>query len=215
MERPELDVAQVCERITLSIPARRLLRRLRSQAAEPSTLSFLEALLDAELDSDILQYVSYLMTKRAAVWWGCLCLALVWHRQLTEPVEQALLAALCWVRDQDEPARQEAGRLGVATGWECAAGALAMAAHWSGGSLAPGDQPNQPPAWDMTARAVSGAVCLAGAEGPARYLIDNYHQFAQLGYKVLHQVIPIRAEPLSVAELAALARSFLPSEEQG
>lgn len=206
----------LCKRASVSIGAMRMLRSLRRTEPDPSPAAFLERLLDAQYDLDIILFVPYLMERRDAVWWGCLCVALVWHEQPTDDVEQAVQAALGWIADQDEESRVNAGQVGKRVGWENAAGALAMSAHWSGGSLAPADQPMQPPPWDMTARAVAGAVCLVSAEGPIRYLLDNYRAFALLGYKVLHGVLKPPAEPagLTLAELAELARAHLPTDDR-
>ncbi|MEO0035144.1 MAG: hypothetical protein RLZZ501_1167 [Pseudomonadota bacterium] len=100
------------------------------------------------------------LPRREAVWWASLCCGLTAPQDQTLAALRAREAAECWVRRQDEESRRAA---------QAAAGAaepapeawVAMAAFWSGGSIAPLGLSEVPPAPHLTATAVQGALGLA------------------------------------------------------
>jgi hypothetical protein len=59
-----------------------------------------------------------------------------------------------------------------------------MAAFWSGGSLAPPESPAVPPAANLTAKAVAGAVMLAAVVPDPVQAPEKYRHFFDLGVDI-------------------------------
>ena len=120
------------------------------------------------------------MAARDAVWWGCLCLRHVFGSQLAPAEEVACGAAVKWVLDPSEDNRSAALEPGKKAGLGTAAGSLAMAATWTGGSLAPPSAPKVPPGPFVPAKAVVGAVLLAAVKGDPVKIGDTQRLFVEL-----------------------------------
>ena len=76
---PVSPLQQLCERAKVSDDAKALL------TSESSTKEFIALLMEKELFKDALRMVAYLLPKREAVGWGCLCVRHV----LGQPERQA------------------------------------------------------------------------------------------------------------------------------
>ena len=85
-------------------------------------------------------------------------------KENVQPQELATLsAAEEWVYQPTEDNRRQAMAYAEAAEFKTASSWAATAAFWSAGSMAPADVPIVPPAFDLTAKAVTGAVLLAAA----------------------------------------------------
>ncbi len=78
---------------------------------------------------------------------------------------QAREAAERWVRQQDDASRRQAMDLARQAGFKAPESWAAVAAFWSGDSMAPPGQPAVPPAPHLAGTAVAGAVALASVRG--------------------------------------------------
>lgn len=135
-------------------------------------LAFLRTLSMSPMPQDAVSFCAYLLPRREAVWWACQCVL-----ALRGAAGGDRLSALAeaWVRDPEEERRREAldAALGAdpafATTW------LALAAGWSGGSMAPAGTPPVPPPPHLTAKAVRAAILMAlarvGPQERARWLV--------------------------------------------
>lgn len=170
--------ARLAESLSLSGEARAL-------SSEAMTLSeYFELLRGRALLGDALRLLPHLLPKRRAVWWGCLC---AWHAldpQSPMATLKALEAALHWVIDPSEENRRAAQVAGELAPMTTAAGCLAMAAFWSGGSMARPGLPTVPPPTDLSARVVAGAVLLAAAQRDALRLQVRYAEFLEIGLQI-------------------------------
>ena len=82
-----------------------------------------------------IRFMADALAARDAVWWGCFCaMFLVPSSRAAEEV--ACGAAVKWVLDPSEDNRSAALEPGKKAGLGAAAGSLAMAATWTGGSFA-------------------------------------------------------------------------------
>lgn len=129
-------------------------------------LAFVEALSAQSLYTDAVQFLSRALPKREAVWWCCLC-----SRDLPEDAKRPELAggigaAEAWVFRPNEENRRKAESAANAITASHPARWTAMAAFWSGGSMAPPEAPEAKPAEDFTAKAVAGAILMAAALDP-------------------------------------------------
>jgi hypothetical protein len=182
-ERAAPTVEQVCKHIELSQEARKLLRPGLQPAA------FFGLLFANEHYHDAVNLVAHLLPKREAVWWGCLC---AWHGARPEPpaeVGNALEAAIRWVREPSEANRRATQEPGEKAGPATPAGAVALAAFWSGGSMSRPDLPPVPPPERLTNDAIAGAVLAAAARGDPAQLGQRYRQFLHWGADVANQKI--------------------------
>ena len=153
-----LSVADVCKKAKLSDEA--LALRQDDQTAE----AFLGVLLEKEHYKDAVGFIANWLTKREAVWWGCLC---AWHTCRPEPdpkVAAALQASVRWVQKPDEKNRRAAQLAGNEAGADTPAGAVALAAFFSEGSLSEPNLPNVPSPDHLTATTIAGAVRLASTQ---------------------------------------------------
>jgi hypothetical protein len=134
---------------------------------------FVDLLCGAELWIDAIRFLAHALPRREAVWWACTA-----ARSGLDPnaaaQRQAVETTEAWVYHPDEERRRAAVAAAPAAGNDSPAHWAAMAASWSGGSLAPPEAPVVPPGETLTAQAVAGAVLLAAVKpeperAPERY----------------------------------------------
>lgn len=168
--------AEVCERWEVPSEARALLK----PSATPR--EYLDALVAARQLRAAIGFLAHALPPREAVWWGALCVKHVSPGALPAPETDALRAAVTWVLDPTEPNREAAKGPGEKAGIATPAGALATAASWTGGTLAPPlprVAPVVPGPW-LPAKAVAGAVVLASTKGGGG-LEETQARFLELG----------------------------------
>lgn len=179
--------AEVCRNFDLRDDARPLLRDRQSPR------EFLDALLGGKKHAAAIDFLVHALPAREAIWWGCLCLQEAIGARLSPPDAEALKAAARWVLDPSEENRRAAQARGEDAGVRAPAGALAMAAGWTGGSLAPPmpatnpkvpPPPPVPPGPFVPARAVSAAIMLVVAKGDPRRFVQTQRSFVELGIGV-------------------------------
>lgn len=119
------------------------------------------------LAEDALRFLAAALPKREAVMWAVACVRSVLPKPAPDAAK-ALLAADAWVKDPSEANRRACEAAAQAVGHGTAPGCAACAAFWSGGSLSAPHLPPVPPADNLTAIAVTGAVLLAGPAPDAR-----------------------------------------------
>jgi hypothetical protein len=128
-------------------------------------LVFLRQLSVSPTPEDAVSFCAYLLPRREAVWWACQCVL-----ALRGAAGGDRLSALAeaWVRDPEEERRREALDAALAADPASATTWLALAAGWSGGSMAPAETPPVPPPPHLTAKAVRAAILMALARVGAR-----------------------------------------------
>ena len=149
------DPALLRQRIDLSGAAASCIEGAESAAA------MLECLVAADFLAEAVKLLAHALPKREAIWWACMCARHTAPPDLPAVETEAAAVAEAWVRRPTEEARRvafnvaEKSRFGGAESW------AAMAAFWSGGSMAPVGQPEVPPAPHLCGLAVAGSVTLA------------------------------------------------------
>jgi hypothetical protein len=119
----------------------------------------------------------FALPRREAVWWAAMCVA---H---TAPLDQAELeikareVAERWVRQQDDATRRQAMDLAREAGFRAPESWAAVAAFWSGDSVAPPGQPLVPPAAHLAGTAVAGAVALGSVRGDPALRLGRLERF--------------------------------------
>jgi hypothetical protein len=131
-----------------------------------SASDFLTCLLGKRLFPDALSVAAHLLPKREAIWWGALC---AWHGLRPKPgekIDAALRAVVTWLGDPSEVNRRAAHTAGEAATAASPAGAVALAAFYSEGSISlPGLPEVQPPPL-LAQNTIAGAVLLTASTAP-------------------------------------------------
>lgn len=147
----------------------------------PAALSALEA---GGFHLEAARLIAYALPKREAVWWACMCALHTAPSDLPEPDGAAREAAELWVRQPTEPARRAAMARAQATAFGTPEAWAAVAAFWSGDSMAPEGQPPAPPAPHLTGTAVIGAITLSSVRGDASRRAGRLERFLESGRKI-------------------------------
>ncbi len=145
---------------------------------------YLQALLEDNDYIDAISFLAYALPKREATWWACLCARSCLNEQSDTSEGKAIELAEAWVYRPDPEHCKPNFKAAQATAYKTAAGWAAMAAFWSGDNISPIEGNVIPPAEDLTAKAVLGAVKLAAVhEGPAK-IKEKYQLFLQQGVDI-------------------------------
>ena len=172
--------AAVCAALELDPAARALL------ADDPAPAAFLSALIQQELFKDALTYLAHGLPKPDAVAWTASCVA---HgRALSPQAGAAVAAAAAWSQAPSNENCRAAEKAAEESD-DAAARFAALAAFWSGESLAPADLPLAPPAPELTGQAAVAALVLAATQAPPPEIPERYRQFLSRG--ILHARAPL------------------------
>jgi hypothetical protein len=127
---------------------------------------------------------AHALPKREAVWWACMCATHTAPPDLPEPDRKCREAAEEWVRLQGEKQRRAAFDLAQVANFGTPEAWTAVAAFWSGGSMAPETAPVVPPAAHLTATAVAGSINLAAVRGDASRRDARLRRFLESGRNI-------------------------------
>jgi hypothetical protein len=130
-------------------------------AGELTPVQYLNGLLAARDYGAAVKFLAFALPPREGVWWACTCARLELEEGASKAVLAALQAAETWVRYPTEDNRRAAMACAQATDFKSPASWAAVAAFWSGGSMAPRGLPEIPAAAHLIGVAVAGAVALA------------------------------------------------------
>lgn len=180
MATPKYSPADVIARTApLSQTARALLR------PGWSTQQSLDALRDAELHVDCLNYLPHVLDKRRAVWWACLCCFHGFGEAMSAALGDALTSALHWVEEPSEEHRRACLDNDEIRMIDSVENCLRMAVYWSGGSLLAPPLPELPPPPDVTPQLSTAAVLEAAASAGMFAIAERHRLYVDLGYEVL------------------------------
>lgn len=165
---------------------------ITAQAANTTSADeLIDELAKQEKFLDALRLRAYLLTKRQAVWWGCLCMRDELNAPLRPPQSAAVKAAASWVGNPDEDNRRAAEQQAAAAKYSGPGAALALSAFWSGGSIAPPANPEVLPDERLTSQGVASALIAAAYMGDPTKANPRLHAFLDKGKEIAHQKIPL------------------------
>ena len=168
----------VCQDIELDEAGRGLL------APELAPAAFLRLLIDEALYADAVRFLARALPRRQATWWACLCARSVLGENPSPDMVRALELAEQWVYKPTEEHRRLTFPAAQAAQFSHPASWAAMAAFWSGGSMAPPEAPVVPPAENLTGKAVAGAVMLAAVQTEPEKSETKYRRFLEQGIDI-------------------------------
>ncbi len=145
---------------------------------------FVENLIAGGQFRDAIAFLVYALPQREAVWWSAACAetsrkGTAGGREIT-----AIAAARKWAADPTEENRRAAEAIAMADVNGTPAGYSALAAFFSGGSIAPPDLPEVPPDEHLTAQTVAAAIPLAAAPGDPLTIDDRLRHLLDLGIAI-------------------------------
>lgn len=132
--------------------------------SDQPSLDFLRSLVAKQAWGPAVSFCAYLLPRREAVWWGCQSLRQI-QPQRAAADNKAIGIAEDWVREPEEDRRLAALQFGQQSDYRAPATWMALAAGWSGGSIAPGFT-NAPAPPYQTARAIRAGLMIAMAGVP-------------------------------------------------
>ena len=169
----------LCERAKVGEEAKALLK----DGFTPR--QFLELLIGKELFLDAIRFLAYALPKREAVGWGCLCVRHSLGTQDALKISEVHVAAERWVSNPDEENRRAAKIAVDKEGLESPSACLALAAFFSGGSIAPANlQPVAPPD-HITPQVVAGAIIVSAVKNQPEKAPEKYRVFLQKGMALM------------------------------
>jgi hypothetical protein len=170
--------AEICAHFDLEEKARPLL----SDGMRPG--EFVEALLAGKQYAAGIHFMARALPAREAIWWGCLCVQHACGNNLSAADKAAAKAAVQWVLWPTDENRAAAKPPAEAARAPSPAGALAMAASLTGGSLGPPNLPLVPPPSFTWAAYVAAAVKFAAIKVEPARVSGTQRSFVELGIGV-------------------------------
>jgi hypothetical protein len=176
---PRRGTADLCAAADLGDEARALMGD-----APPPPREFIGRLLGAKMHADAVRFLAHALPRRECVWWAWVCARKAAGAEPPLEIKNALDATERWIVQPSEDHRRQTLVFGEAADFGTSAGAAALAAFMSGGSLAPPHAPVVPPGEFMTAKAASGSVTLAAVADEPERTAAQFVEFVTLGLEV-------------------------------
>jgi hypothetical protein len=170
--------SEICAHVSLNDEAEALLRHGMSPQ------EFLIALIDSKRYVDAIDFMAHALPVREGIWWGCLCMQHIFGDNLPSPDRAAAAAAIQWLMQPTEENRAAAVAPAEAAGILSAAGALARAAAYTGGSIAPPGLPFKAPEPFAPQQSVARAVKIASIKTQPVKIAAMQRSFLDLGMEV-------------------------------
>jgi hypothetical protein len=172
-KNPGSSLQQFCEQAKVGDEAKALL------TDEFSTKEFIALLVEKELFKDALRMVAYLLPKREAIGWGCLCVRHILPNPQEKPLPEVQVAAERWVAAPYEEARWAAKQVADMEDPKSLSGLLALAVFLAGPSMAPPNLQAVPPPAHVTSEIIACTVFLAGVIKEPEKAGEKYRAFMQ------------------------------------
>ncbi len=145
---------------------------------------YISLLADNQLFPDAVRFLAHGLPKREGVWWGWMCARRSAGANPPPKIKAALDATEQWIAQPSEENRRAAHEAAKAADVGTPAGCAALAAFFSGGSLAPPHAPAVPPGEHLTAKAVAGAVIFAAIVTEPEKAPEKFKNFLAQGSEV-------------------------------
>lgn len=140
--------------------------------------------------ADARRVLAHALSRRRALWWGCLCAADAYEPHPEHPDWQALDIVARYVVAGNEPERRLIETISKDMAVETPGGCLLMAAFFSGGSTSTVDRPFVPPKSFVTCRLVGASVYLASVWNDPPHYVDHLRNYLDLGLALAQEAEP-------------------------
>ena len=149
---------------------------------------YLTLLVEKGLFSDAVKFLAHALPKREAVWWAWFCARRAAGSEPPPKIKASLEATEKWIAQPNEQNRRAAKAAADSATFGTAAGCAGLGAFLSGGSMAPPEAPVVPPAADLTAKAVAGAVTFAAVASEPEKAPEKFRAFLDQGLDVAKRI---------------------------
>ena len=153
-------------------------------SAEPP-IRYMQGLLKSRTPEEAITFCAYMLPRREAVWWAHQCVVLN-GTELSAEEQQLVDAAESWVREPDEEKRLGALIAGMNARYKTPGAWVALAAGWSGGSMAIDSEYPVPAPPHLTAKATNAAVLGALARVETAQRAEFLKAYADNGVKLVN-----------------------------
>lgn len=169
-------------------------------AGVPGPKELIDALAAMPEARDACSALAIMLPRRQTVWWACLSARLI-PNLAARPAELAALeVAESWVQTQSAEECERAYEASQACAMDAAAGWAAMAAYWSGGSLAPRGQQAVPPPPHLAGVAARTALIFTHHDAAVERRI-GYGDLLGIGLELMHGELGRRAQAAAAQRL--------------
>ncbi len=172
-KKPESALRQLCDRAKVSEESTALL------TDDSTTKEFIALLVKKELYRDAIRLVAFMLPKREAVGWGCLCVRHMQSLYPDKPLPPVHTAAEHWVSAPNEDNRWAAKQAADKDDPKTPSGLLAMAAFFSGPSMAPPNIQAVPPPDHAAPEIIGNVVFIAGVLHEPEKAKEKFRVFMQ------------------------------------
>jgi hypothetical protein len=152
--------------------------------AEADVLSATSKLLAQRQEAAAFRLLAWALPRREAVWWATECVRVLLPENASDEERTALEAARRWATDPSEDNRRQAESAAQRINYATPAGQCAIAAFWSGGSLAPAKLAHVTPPDHLLPKACANAVLLVVVTGDPKTIPMRAVQCMELAAKV-------------------------------
>ena len=151
--------------------------------------AFVQQLVDGGHHPDAIRILAHAIPGREGVWWAWVIAKRSAGPEPVPPVKAALDATERWIAQPTEENRRAAMIQGEALGFGVPAGCAALAAFFSGPTLAPAhiEQPVPPPEF-AAAKAIVGAIMLAAVAPDPKQAPEKFLAAIQQGLEVVNKI---------------------------
>lgn len=146
---------------------------------------FVLVLTEARQFADAIRILSLHLPKPQSVFWAFHCVREFYPLPMDTEENAALDATMDWLTEPEESNRRTAMDAANASEFRSAASWVALAAFWSGGSLAPADLPEVPPAPALCAQGVTAALLMTATSGDPMSSQERFEQILRAGREIL------------------------------
>lgn len=153
---------------------------MKAKPTDDLSLVFCRAQLAGKVPEDAITFCAYLLPRRVAVWWGHECLGQL-PDLLDDQDRRMLQLSREWVGEPEEEHRYAALTEGMAAREKTPGVWLALAAGWSGGSIAPRDAEPVASQPFFTPKAVNASILFMLARVPTADRAAVLSGFVEMG----------------------------------
>ena len=164
------------------------LQLLRSDDVRGGPREFLSILSKREMFPEAIRFLAFSLPRRECDWWAWVCARKASGADPAPPVKAALEATERWIVQPTDDHRRAAMESAQAADVGTPAGCAALAAFFTGGSLAPPNVPAVPPGEFMTAKAVTGSVLLSAVITEPEHAAEKFRDYLALGLEVAERI---------------------------
>ena len=164
------------------------LQLLRSDDVRGGPREFISILSKREMFPEAIRFLAFSLPKRECVWWAWVCARKASGAQPAPPVRVALEATERWIVQPTDEHRRAAMESAQAADVGTPAGCAALAAFFTGGSIAPPNVQTVPPGEFMTAKAVTGSIMLSAVINEPQRAAEKFREFLALGLEVAERI---------------------------